>query len=59
VRKVHSFSSDGVEIAYIDEGEGEPIVLIHGFASTGSSPSIIVGMGAVRSSTVWRIMARR
>ncbi|HRW09216.1 MAG TPA: alpha/beta hydrolase [Caldilineaceae bacterium] len=30
---MHSFSSDGVEIAYIDEGEGEPIVLIHGFAS--------------------------
>lgn len=28
-----SFSSDGVEIAYIDEGEGEPILLIHGFAS--------------------------
>ncbi len=30
---MHSFSSDGVEIAYIDEGEGEPILLIHGFAS--------------------------
>ncbi len=28
-----SFDSDGVEIAYIDEGEGEPILLIHGFAS--------------------------
>ncbi len=28
------FSSDGVEIAYIDEGTGEPIVLIHGFASS-------------------------
>jgi pimeloyl-ACP methyl ester carboxylesterase len=27
------FDSDGVEIAYIDEGEGEPILLIHGFAS--------------------------
>lgn len=30
---MHSFSSDGVEIAYIDEGEGPPILLIHGFAS--------------------------
>ena len=27
------FSSDGVEIAFIDEGEGDPILLIHGFAS--------------------------
>ena len=28
-----SFDSDGVEIAYIDEGEGEPLLLVHGFAS--------------------------
>jgi len=28
-----SFDSDGVEIAFIDEGEGEPLLLIHGFAS--------------------------
>jgi len=28
-----SFDSDGVEIAFIDEGEGKPILLIHGFAS--------------------------
>ncbi|MEM8644020.1 MAG: alpha/beta fold hydrolase [Pseudomonadota bacterium] len=30
---MQSFDSDGVEIAYLDEGEGEPILLIHGFAS--------------------------
>lgn len=30
---MHQFSSDGVEIAYIDEGEGPPVLLIHGFAS--------------------------
>ena len=30
---MQSFDSDGVKIAYIDEGEGEPILLIHGFAS--------------------------
>lgn len=29
-----SFNNNDVEIAYLDEGEGEPIVLIHGFAST-------------------------
>ena len=29
-----SFNNGDVEIAYLDEGEGEPIVLVHGFAST-------------------------
>ena len=29
-----SFHNGGVEIAYLAEGEGEPIVLVHGFAST-------------------------
>ena len=33
VERMPSFDSDGVEIAYIDEGEGEPLLLIHGFAS--------------------------
>ncbi len=29
-----SFRNGDVEIAFLDEGEGEPVVLIHGFAST-------------------------
>ena len=29
-----SFHNGSVEIAYLDEGEGTPIVLVHGFAST-------------------------
>ena len=29
-----SFHNGAVEIAYLDEGEGDPIVLVHGFAST-------------------------
>src|SRR5437588_1459865 len=27
------FTHDGVEIAFLDEGVGEPVVLVHGFAS--------------------------
>jgi pimeloyl-ACP methyl ester carboxylesterase len=30
------FRHDDVELAYLDEGEGEPIVLVHGFASTAA-----------------------
>ncbi|SEQ10831.1 Pimeloyl-ACP methyl ester carboxylesterase [Faunimonas pinastri] len=30
---VQFFRSDNLQIAYIDQGEGEPILLIHGFAS--------------------------
>ncbi len=30
---MQTFLSDGVEIAYLDEGAGAPILLIHGFAS--------------------------
>ena len=29
-----SFNNGAVEIAYLDEGEGDPILLVHGFAST-------------------------
>lgn len=29
-----SFKNSDVEIAFLDEGEGEPIVLVHGFASS-------------------------
>jgi pimeloyl-ACP methyl ester carboxylesterase len=32
-----SFASDGVRIDYGDEGEGEPILLIHGFASNAAT----------------------
>jgi pimeloyl-ACP methyl ester carboxylesterase len=29
-----SFDHGGVDIAYLDEGEGDPIILVHGFASS-------------------------
>jgi pimeloyl-ACP methyl ester carboxylesterase len=31
-----TFASDGVRIAYDVHGEGEPVLLVHGFASTGA-----------------------
>jgi len=30
------FEHGGVEIAFLDEGQGEPVVLVHGFASTAA-----------------------
>jgi len=30
-------SFDGTKIAYLDEGKGDPVILIHGFISNGSS----------------------
>jgi len=33
---VPRFRHDDVEIAFLDEGEGEPIVLVHGFASNAA-----------------------
>ena len=37
---VPTFQSDGIEIAYIDEGAGDPILLIHGEVddNTGTFP---------------------
>jgi pimeloyl-ACP methyl ester carboxylesterase len=46
---MQSFESDGVRIAYRDEGEGEPILLIHGFASNVATNWI--GPGWVQTLT--------
>ncbi len=40
---MQTFSSDGVDIAYIDEGSGEPVLLIHGFASNVATNWIDTG----------------
>lgn len=32
----HFFDSDGLKLRYWDEGEGEPILLVHGYTATGS-----------------------
>ncbi|WP_439272160.1 alpha/beta fold hydrolase [Pseudochrobactrum sp. HB0163] len=35
VNAVQYFEHDGLKLAYRDEGQGEPVLLIHGFASSG------------------------
>ena len=36
MHSMQRFQNGDVEIAYLDEGEGDPIVLVHGFASTAA-----------------------
>jgi pimeloyl-ACP methyl ester carboxylesterase len=44
----HYFDSNGVKIRYIDEGKGEPVLLIHGFTvnveMNWGSPGIVSGL---------------
>src|SRR5215831_10646205 len=52
-----SFRDGKVEIAYLDEGEGEPIVLIHGFASTKEVNWLLTGWFATLTKTGRRAIA--
>lgn len=48
-----SFLSDGVEIAYEVYGEGRPILLIHGFASSGAINWVNTGWVDVLQKAGW------
>ena len=52
-----SFSHDGVEIAFFDEGEGEPIVLVHGFASNKEVNWVAPGWVATLTRAGRRVIA--
>ncbi len=54
---MQSFSSDGVEIAFIDEGSGEPVLLIHGFASNVAANWIEPGWVATLKDAGRRVIA--
>jgi len=54
---IHQFDSDGVPIAFIDEGEGEPIVLIHGFASNIRINWLSTGWVRTLTAAGWRVIA--
>jgi pimeloyl-ACP methyl ester carboxylesterase len=51
------FDSDGVEIAYIDEGEGEPLLLIHGFASNVAANWVDPGWVRMLTQSGRRVVA--
>jgi pimeloyl-ACP methyl ester carboxylesterase len=52
-----TFAHDGVEIAYLDEGEGEPIVLVHGFASNKEVNWVLLGWVATLVKSGRRVVA--
>jgi pimeloyl-ACP methyl ester carboxylesterase len=54
---MQSFQHDGIEIAYLDEGEGEPIVLVHGFASTASINWVFPGWVTTLTKARRRVVA--
>lgn len=51
------FSSDGVKIAYTSEGEGPPILLIHGFASTMNTNWRDTGWITLLAANGFRVIA--
>jgi pimeloyl-ACP methyl ester carboxylesterase len=54
---VPRFRHDDVEIAFLDEGEGEPIVLVHGFASNATVNWVQPGWFATLKGAGRRVIA--
>src|SRR6266568_4175793 len=51
------FQQEGVEIAFLDEGEGDPTVLVHGFASTAEVNWVYPGWVATLTNAGRRVIA--
>ncbi|HEY8248363.1 MAG TPA: alpha/beta hydrolase [Hyphomicrobium sp.] len=54
---MHTFNSDGVDIAYIDEGSGDPVLLIHGFASNVNTNWVDTGWVKTLTGAGYRVVA--
>lgn len=51
------FNNDGVTIAFLDQGEGEPIVLVHGFASNKEVNWVLPGWVTTLTGAGRRVIA--
>lgn len=54
---MQNYSSDGVTISYLDQGEGDPVLLIHGFASTAQVNWVNPGWVDVLNRAGYRVIA--
>ncbi len=54
---MQTFSSDGIDIAYLDEGAGTPVLLIHGFASNVSTNWVDTQWVKTLTDTGYRVIA--
>lgn len=54
---MQTFNSDGVEIAYLDEGAGEAVLLIHGFASNVATNWIDTSWVKTLTQAGYRVIA--
>ncbi len=54
---MRSFDSDGVRIGFIDEGAGEPVLLVHGFASSVKYNWLDPGWVSLLSRNGYRVIA--
>jgi pimeloyl-ACP methyl ester carboxylesterase len=54
---VETFDSDGVELAFIDEGRGDPVLLIHGFASNVATNWLDPGWVEMLTAAGHRVVA--
>jgi len=52
-----SFHHGSVEISYLDEGEGDPILLVHGFASTKNVNWVYPSWVSELKKSGWRVIA--
>jgi pimeloyl-ACP methyl ester carboxylesterase len=54
---MHRFRHDGIEFAFLDEGTGAPVVLVHGFASTAEVNWVQPGWVATLVAAGRRVIA--
>jgi pimeloyl-ACP methyl ester carboxylesterase len=55
--RMPSFKNGPVEIAFLDEGEGDPIILVHGFASTKEANWVAPAWVSTLASAGRRVVA--